>query len=891
MNCDTSFNQPTLATAGVASSTAIQYTWDDFGNIVQVKNSGVDDPASSGTRYLYDAQGNVIEKQTAAMGSAYKQRFGYDGLGRLKRADSFQSSDGGVQVLYELDYDVQTGTPTGTLTNLKGRLSRRIDSYGDTWYAYDQAGRTTAEYRKRANCTTANRGVLCEPHTLYTWDKNGNLTRITYPYGREVNYDYGSGGNRDRVREVSALLYLSSPTTRNLLNKIAWEPYGGLRAYQFRLNGSVDRSVEYFLGKDSETDLAGTLCDDNVVGPPDGSGRLRGMFVGTAKLSLNANGHIAGNILSQRYRWLEDQVDRQKTCLGGTTGTGYQQDFSYDAMQRLTAETSTNTPRYIGDSPSSTRVFDSRGNRIDATKDGYNVWDFVYDTTTKDRLNTVGWWYGFLNYADYFVKYDATHNASGVVTKLEANKVGSDAKWTMDLGYSSTRALSDVFTSVTMNNNLVYDYFYDAFGRRRMKRDAFNNGTEFTYDLGHQMLVDQSWSDTNGVGSDLDEYVWLDGRPVVAFRGKVNGTGAHVTEALESPPSLSCNRLDEAGGDVHCGAFHLVSNQQNFVMLAVSDYDGKVASFALPDADGQINRPRFVHFGGYGSGHAQTFDVPSTFSKQARFRTVYTGGWNTDYWGNWGGITEMRLTVGASYTGITPNGGEYGRVVGPWSPTTGGTQNVTWSTVCSTNCASATDMLEWRVWETGAPRFNTRLRFPGQYHDAETDFYENWNRFYDPTTARYLTSEPLAHEANWLRTATSAGLSMPYYSYASNNPVRFVDFDGNQTSPVRPNGKKGPAKKPLKPSPKPKPPSKPIEDEDLTPIEWCPGGTALATPPVDGCPAFKSVCKSPEELKNKSPEDRCGMCAENIASQCKVSNSRARSFCPDCWPSEPMSCR
>jgi len=291
------------------------------------------------------------------------------------------------------------------------------------------------------------------------------------------------------------------------------------------------------------------------------------------------------------------------------------------------------------------------------------------------------------------------------------------------------------------------------------------------------------------MGSDLDEYLWLDGRPVVAFRGKVNGMGVHVTEQLQSPPSMTCNRQDEAGGDVHCGAFHLVSNQQNFVMLALSDYDGKVASFALPDADGQINRPRFVHFGGYGSGHAQTFDVPSTFSKQARFRTVYTGGWNTDYWGPWGGITEMRLTVGASSTGITPNGAELGRVVGPWSPTTGGTQNVTWSTVCSSNCASATDMLEWRVWETGAPRFNTRLRFPGQYHDAETDFFENWNRFYDPTTGRYLSPEPLLLSPRWVREELSQGRLVPAYAYAGNNPIANYDSDGNLTRQYRRDGK------------------------------------------------------------------------------------------------------
>ena len=110
----------------------------------------------------------------------------------------------------------------------------------------------------------------------------------------------------------------------------------------------------------------------------------------------------------------------------------------------------------------------------------------------------------------------------------------------------------------------------------------------------------------------------------MAIRGRVNGTGVHVTEELDAAPLMACSRPEE--GDVHCGVYHLVSNLQNEVMLALSDYDGKVASFALPDADGVINQSRFVAFGGYGTSLAEVFDVPSGYSKQARFRTVYTGG-------------------------------------------------------------------------------------------------------------------------------------------------------------------------------------------------------------------------------------------------------------------------
>jgi RHS repeat-associated protein len=35
------------------------------------------------------------------------------------------------------------------------------------------------------------------------------------------------------------------------------------------------------------------------------------------------------------------------------------------------------------------------------------------------------------------------------------------------------------------------------------------------------------------------------------------------------------------------------------------------------------------------------------------------------------------------------------------------------------------------------------LPFPGQYHDAETGLNYNYFRYYDPETARYLTSDPI----------------------------------------------------------------------------------------------------------------------------------------------------
>ncbi|TQM01087.1 RHS repeat-associated protein [Actinoallomurus bryophytorum] len=49
------------------------------------------------------------------------------------------------------------------------------------------------------------------------------------------------------------------------------------------------------------------------------------------------------------------------------------------------------------------------------------------------------------------------------------------------------------------------------------------------------------------------------------------------------------------------------------------------------------------------------------------------------------------------------------------------------------------------AWGIGAPRGSAAcpLRFPGQYHDAETGLHYNFQRFYDPYTARYQSPDPL----------------------------------------------------------------------------------------------------------------------------------------------------
>ncbi len=65
------------------------------------------------------------------------------------------------------------------------------------------------------------------------------------------------------------------------------------------------------------------------------------------------------------------------------------------------------------------------------------------------------------------------------------------------------------------------------------------------------------------------------------------------------------------------------------------------------------------------------------------------------------------------------------------------------------------------------------VRFPEQYYDVESGLYDNYFRYYDPGTGRYITSDPIG----------LVGV-LNTYEYVGGNPVHLLDPNGLYGTPI-----------------------------------------------------------------------------------------------------------
>jgi len=347
-----------------------------------------------------------------------------------------------------------------------------------------------------------------------------------------------------------------------------------------------------------------------------------------------------------------------------------------------------------------------------------------------------------------------------------------------------------VYREVSVNGD-SYQYEYDAVGRRRAKHypasDAFD---EFFYD--DSRMVEDRAADTQHDAAytgtyPLDEYLWLDGKPVVLIKSELDedASGA-MTVRSRGDSTASCDRGDGAA----CGLYFLVDDVLGKPVLMV-DSQGRATGEAEYTPFGLPNRVTYLADTAHPNVTADDKRVLAFFHQphpsgesvrlRARFAMLDVGVGNS---------VEMADSSGTAVNGGTVTGLHSESLLGPWvaAPQNGLLQLRFrgWASASASGVTLAG--YEYQRYQTGATPTWTRLGFPGQYYDPETDLFENWHRFYDANTGRYLEPDPLWKYPEKLVARLSSGRFDPVYAYGANDPLTANDPDGREVQYVDASG-------------------------------------------------------------------------------------------------------
>jgi YD repeat-containing protein len=321
------------------------YILDAFGNLASVVEHL--DTSNSTTTYIYDALNNLA---TTSDGLGNVRAFSYDGLSRRLSSQDLHAVAHASYGTSSYAYDDQGNlitevTPNGkTITRTYDVLNRKLtesvsglsgnqvaltydsctNGIGYLCIASSTAAKTSNAYDILGNVTSATTTVSnLSYHMGYGYDRQGNITNLTYPDSSQAQILYNLSGWPNKIQRKP-----SGGSYSDIISNYDYAPQGKIQNALFGNNASTtyfyDSNAMYRLSK-LQTTSSGNTSIQKYAYTYDPVGNLTEIdnTASTSAAALTAYGY--------------DNLNRlQSAVTSSASSSPYSYSYTYDALGNIT---------------------------------------------------------------------------------------------------------------------------------------------------------------------------------------------------------------------------------------------------------------------------------------------------------------------------------------------------------------------------------------------------------------------------------------------------------------------------------------------------------------------------------------------------------------------------